>query len=208
MTILEIIGVAFSNYVRSVRMLCEEKGLTYTHIPAFPHSPEVAAIHPAGQVPVMRHGDVTLFESKAIATYIDRAFPGPKLIPADAVGHAKLEQWVSYANAKVDPPVMREFVVPQVFFDKAKGPDMARVGNAIPQIEACCAALDAAVSKTGYLVGGALTYADLHVVPMLTALQRFPAGSEIISRHPALVAHIERIAARPSFSITAPPPRA
>ena len=76
---LEIVGIPFSNYVRSVRMLCEEKGAPYTLVPAMPHSPDVKAIHPAGQVPVMRHGDVALFESKAIATYIDRVFPGPKI---------------------------------------------------------------------------------------------------------------------------------
>jgi len=29
---------------------------------------EVFAIHPFGKMPVMRHGDVELFESKAIAT--------------------------------------------------------------------------------------------------------------------------------------------
>lgn len=119
---LEIIGVPFSNYVRAVRMLCEEKGVAYTLTPSRPHAPEVKAIHPAGQVPVMRHGDVTLFETKAIATYIDKAFPGPKFIPDSALGAALVEQWVSYGNAKVDRWIMREFVVPQAFFDKEKGP--------------------------------------------------------------------------------------
>jgi glutathione S-transferase len=124
---LEIMGVPFSNYVRSVRMLCEEKGVAYKLTPSMPQSPEIKAIHPAGQIPAMRHGDITLFESKAIATYIDRALPGPKLIPEDAVGLARVEQWVSYGNVKVDRWIMREFVVPSVFFDKAKGPDTARI---------------------------------------------------------------------------------
>ena len=72
---LEIMGVPFSNYVRSIRMLCEEKRVAYKLVPSLPHSPEVKAVHPAGQIPVLRHGDVALFESKAIATYIDRSFP-------------------------------------------------------------------------------------------------------------------------------------
>jgi glutathione S-transferase len=92
---LEIIGVPFSNYVRSVRMLCEEKGVSHKLTPSRPHAPEVMSIHPAGQIPCMRHGDVELFESKAIATYIDRAFPGPRFIPDDALGAAVVEQWVS-----------------------------------------------------------------------------------------------------------------
>ena len=78
MSDLEIIGIPLSNYVRSIRMLCEEKGVPYTLVPAMPHTPDVKAIHPAGQIPCMRHGDVVLFESKAIATYIDKAFAGPK----------------------------------------------------------------------------------------------------------------------------------
>ena len=207
MTTLEIIGVPFSNFVRSVRMLCQEKGIDHTLNPSVPQSPEVKAIHPAGQVPCMRHGDVTLFETKAIATYIDRAFPGPKFIPDDVVALAHVEQWVSYANAKVDPPIMRQFVVPQIFFDKSKGPDMAKVTAAVPAIETCCAALDAAVAKTGHLVGKTLTYADMHVLPMLVALSSFPAGKEILAKHAALTKFVETLAARPSFTKTAPPPR-
>jgi glutathione S-transferase len=204
---LEIIGVPFSNYVRSVRMLCEEKGVPYKLVPAAPHSPEVSAIHPAGQIPVMRHGAVALFESKAIATYIDRTFPGPKFIPDEPVAQAEVEQWVSYGNVKVDRWIMREFVVPSVFFDKAKGPDTARIAAAQPEIEKCCKALDTAVAGTGHLVGSALTYADMNVIPMLATLQNFPAGKETVEKFPALAAYVGRLTERPSFRNTTPPPR-
>lgn len=204
---LEIIGVPFSNYVRSVRMLCEEKGVPYRLTPSLPQSPEVKAIHPAGQVPVAKHGDVALFESKAIATYIDRAFPGPMFIPKDPVAHAQVEQWVSYGNVKVDRWIMREFVVPSVFFDKAKGPDTAKINAALPEIEKCCKVLDDAVAKTGYLVGNDITYADMNVLPMLATLQNFPAGKEVVARHPALSAYVAKLSERPSYKNTAPPPR-
>lgn len=204
---LEIIGVAFSNYVRSVRMLCEEKGVPYEHNPARPQSPEVMAIHPAGQVPCMRHGDLTLFESQAIATYIDKAFAGPRFIPEDAAGAASVVQWVSYTNVKVDRWIMREFVVPSVFFDKAKGPDTARIAAAMPQIEKCLGALESGVAKTGFLVGTSLTFADMNVLPMLATFSQFPQGKELMARHPALSAYVTGLAARPSFTATAPPPR-
>jgi glutathione S-transferase len=204
---LEIIGVPFSNYVRAIRMLCEEKGVPYKHNPAMPHSPDVKAISPTGQVPVMRHGDVALYESKAIATYIDRAFGGPKLIPEDALGAAKLEQWVSFGNVKVDRWIMREFVVPSVFFDKAKGPDTAKIAAAVPEIEKCAKVLEEGVSKTGYLVGNALTYADLNVAPMLAALSSFPQGKEILAKSPKLSAYLAKLTERPSYTKTAPPPR-
>jgi glutathione S-transferase len=68
---IQIIGVPQSNYVWVVRMACEEKGVPYDLVPARPHSPEVDAIHPLGKIPAMRHGDIALCESKAIASYID-----------------------------------------------------------------------------------------------------------------------------------------
>jgi glutathione S-transferase len=204
---LEIIGVPFSNYVRSIRMLCEEKGVAYKLTPSRPHSPEVKAIHPAGQIPVIRHGDIALFESKAIATYIDRTFAGPKFIPEDALGLAQVEQWVSYGNVKVDRWIMREFVVPSVFFDKAKGPDTARIAAALPEIDKCCKALDDGLAATGHLVGSALTYADINVTPMLATLANFPAGKEIMEKYGALSGAVARLTERPSYTKTAPPPR-
>ena len=74
MPALEIIGAPQSNYVWAVRMVCEEKGVPYAHKPERPHTPDVDAIHPFGKIPVMRHRDVTLCESKAIASYIDCVF--------------------------------------------------------------------------------------------------------------------------------------
>jgi glutathione S-transferase len=188
-------------------MMCEEKGVPYKLTPARPHSPEVSAIHPAGQVPCMRHGDVTLFESKAIATYIDKAFPGPKMIPEDAVGAANVEKWVSYGNGKVDRWIMREFVVPSVFFDKAKGPDTAKINAALPEIEKCAMVLDKAVAETGYLAGKSFTYADCHVLPMLATALNFPQTKEVIAKHKHLSAYIAKLTERPSFKNTAPPPR-
>ncbi len=205
---LEIIGVPFSNYVRSVRMLCEEKGVEYKLNPAPPHTPEVTAVHPAGQVPCMRHGDVSLFESQAIAIYIDKAFPGPKFIPEDALGAARVAQWVSYGNVKVDRWIMREFVVPSVFFNKAKGPDLVRTAAAVPEIEKCLVALERGIAKTGYLAGSTFTFADINVLPMLNALGLFPLGAELLAKHPALGIYIATLTARPSFTRTAaPPPR-
>jgi len=205
---LEIIGVPFSNYVRSVRMLCEEKGVAYKLTPVRPQTPEVTSIHPAGQIPCMRHGDVALFESKAIATYIDKAFPGAKFIPDDALGAAKVEQWVSYGNAKVDKWIMREFVVPSVFFDKAKGPDTAKINAAIPEIDKCAKALDDALAASPYLAGSDLTYADMNVIPMLTTAMGFPAAKEVLGKYKNLSAYIAKVADRASFKNTAPPPRA
>ena len=61
----EVIGSSRSTYTRVVRMVCEEKGIDYALTEAELGASEVFAIHPFGKMPVMRHGDVELFESKA-----------------------------------------------------------------------------------------------------------------------------------------------
>ena len=86
---LQIIGAPQSNYVCVVRIACLEKGVPYTLVPVTPHTPEVDAIHPFGKIPVMRHGDVTLSESRAICFYIDHAFEGPPLAPRNPVEGAR-----------------------------------------------------------------------------------------------------------------------
>jgi glutathione S-transferase len=204
---LEIIGVPYSNYVRSIRMLCEEKGVAYKLTLARPHSPEVTVIHPAGQVPCLRHGALELFESLAIAFYIDKAFPGRGFFPGGAVEGARVLQWISYVNAKVDRWIMREFVVPSVFFDKTKGPDTVKIAAAQPEIEKCLAVLERAVAKTGFLAGDDLTFADINVLPILTVFQQFPQGRQMTEGYPNLSAYVGKLAARPSFANTAPPPR-
>ena len=107
---IEILGVARSTYVRAVRMVCEEKAIPYDLAPAAPHSPDVAAIHPFGKIPVMRHGDFELCESKAIATYLDLSFPGPKVFPTDPREAALAEQWVSLVNTKMDGTLVRTYL--------------------------------------------------------------------------------------------------
>ena len=91
----EIIGSARSTYTWAVRMVCEEKGIDYVLTETPLRAPELLAIHPFGKMPVLRHGDVELFESKAIATYLDRSFPAPWLFPSDPRLAGLTEQWVS-----------------------------------------------------------------------------------------------------------------
>ncbi len=72
MTKPEVIGSSKSTYTRVVRMVCEEKGIEYTLTETAIFAPELFTVHPLGKMPALRHGDVCLFESKAIATYLDR----------------------------------------------------------------------------------------------------------------------------------------
>jgi glutathione S-transferase len=150
---LEIIGAPQSIFVRSARMACEEKGVAYRLTPARPHSPEVDCIHPFGKIPVMRYGDFHLFESKAIATFVDRAFPGPKLIPDDPKLCGKVEQWVSAENTTIFPAILLYFM--GYFFPRTPDgqPDRAAIEAALPELRAHLNVLDKAVAEAGHLAG-------------------------------------------------------
>jgi glutathione S-transferase len=204
MATLEILGRAASNYVRSCRMLCNEKGIEHTLTVAGARSPELNAIHPYGLMPCLRHGSVMLFESKAIMSYIDRVMPGPKFMPEDPVEMALTEQWIAFANHKVDRCMIREYVVPHYFADKEKGPDRVRMQAALPDIDRQAAVLDRAVAATGYLVGGRLTMADINLLPMVYYTRTLPEGKAIIAAQPNLTAYVDRLSALPSFVATAP----
>ena len=205
MPALEIIGVPQSNYVWVVRMVCEEKGVPYEHKPERPHSPAVDAIHPFGKVPVMRHGDVELCESKAIATYLDRTFGGPKVIPDDPKLAAQVEQWVSLGNVEFDKVMIRQYVVGYVFPKDGK-PDMAAIGEAAQRMKPQVEVLDRAVARTGHLVGDSLTLADINILPMLFYANRFEEGKALFSGAKNLSAYMQRHFARPSFQASKPPP--
>ena len=177
---LEIIGAPQSNYVCAVRIACREKGVSYTLVPARPHSPEVDAVHPFGKIPAMRHGEVTLCESRAIYSYIDNAFPGPPLLPREPVAAARAEQWISLVNTAIDP--------------------------VLPEMERHFALLDGAVAATGHLVGDGLTLADINLLPILFYMDKLPESGAMLRQATHLDAYFRRHAARPSFQEAAPPP--
>jgi glutathione S-transferase len=175
---LKIIGAPQSNYVWAVRMVCEEKGVPYDLVDVRPHSPEVDAIHPFGKIPVMRHKELELCESKAIATYVDRTFGGPKLFPDDPRREALVEQWVSLVNTTTDPLMVRVYLLNYVFSKGKDGqPDRATIDAAVPTLQKQIGILDAAVVKTGYLVGDQYTFADINVLPILFYVNRFPEAA-------------------------------
>jgi glutathione S-transferase len=205
MPALEIIGVPQSNYVWAVRMVCEEKGVPYDYKPERPHTPAVDAIHPFGKVPVMRHGDLELCESKAIATYIDRVFDGPRMIPEDARSAAQVEQWVSLGNVEFDRLMIRQYVLGYLLSRDGK-PDMAAIGAAAEKMKPQVEVLDRAVAGTGHLVGDSLTLADINILPMLFYVNRFEEGKAMLGAAKSLSAYMERHFARDSFRKSAPPP--
>ncbi len=207
MTKLTIIGAAPSNFVWTCRIACAEKGVEYDLVEARPHTPGVSAIHPLGKIPVMRHGEVELFESKAICSYIDRKFPGPGLIPAGAHGAALVEQWVSFVTTSFDPLCMRQYALGYFFPGTPdKSPNRAIIDPSVPKLGPMLAIIDRALAATGFLAGPSFTLADAFLAPIMHYLSKLPESSAELARNARLNTWFEQTMARPSVASTMPPP--
>ncbi len=203
---LEIIGAPMSSYVWAVRLAAAEKGVDYELHPVRPSDEMVSTIHPLSKIPVLRHENLRLFESRAIAGYIDDAFPGPDLFPKDAKARAEVEQWVSIVNTAVDPVCIRmyalEAVAPQIF---GRPGDVAKMKAAVEQMPPLLDALEGGITTAGFLGSDGYSYADANVTPILYYLSMTPEGGDMLNERPALKSYLERMMARPSFKAAAPP---
>jgi glutathione S-transferase len=187
-------------------MACEEKGIDYILTETLLGAPELRRIHPFGKMPVLRDGDFELCESKAIATYLDRRFPGPRLIPDDPRLAALTEQWVSLVNTVMDATLVRTYLFAYAVPKTADGkPDQAAIDAVRPTVLAQLSVLDRAVAATGHLVGDQFTLADINLMPILYYIRQLPEGAAAISPETHLGRYYVRHAARPSFERTIPP---
>jgi len=206
---VQILGIPQSTYTRVVCMAAHEKGVDYELVLTPPHSEGLLAVSPLGKVPGLRHGDLELFESSAICRYLDSAFDGPPLYPSDPAEAALCEQWISAVNSHMDRTLIRQYLLHYAFPKGADGnPDRAAIDAAVPAVEKEMAILDKALSKTGWLVGNAMTAADLNLAPILAYLSGTPEAGSVIGRSAGLGRFLENVRALPSFAATEPPARA
>ena len=70
MTDVTLYGFPSSSYTWSARMACEEKGISHDLEAIEFGSDEHKALHPFAKIPVMKHGDLVLYETAAICQYI------------------------------------------------------------------------------------------------------------------------------------------
>lgn len=205
---VKLYGFPASNYVRTVRMVLAEKGVAYDLVPVELGSEALRALHPFGKIPAFAHGDFQLYETSAICRYVDAAFDGPPLQPADERGRAVMEQWISALNRYYDTDLMRHVVIQRLVMPR-RGcePDQAKIAEALPRIETEIAVLDARLGAAAYLAGDAASLADFFLAPMLAYFRTTPEGEAALDGCTAIARWWAAMEARPSFVATVPPPR-
>lgn len=191
-----------SLFTAKVRIALDEKGIAYEKISVpftrddgyQPKHPDVLAINPKGQVPVLVDGGVPLYDSTIILEYLEDRHPEPRLYPRDIGERARCRQLEAAADEIFFPPVLE--LIQEVFYkpDPEKR-DAARVERAAAQIAATYDRLERDLAGREYLCG-AFSVADIGF--FLTSAFAATLGAPPSGSHRNVAAWIERTAARPS----------
>lgn len=208
-----LFGAAYSVYVRSARLALEEKGVPYRleEVDIFaPGGPPAGYLerHPFGRIPAFEHDGFRLYETGAIIRYVDEAFAGPPLQPADAKHRARMNQVISILDNYAYRTLVWDIFVERVRAPKqGRAADEQKIAAALPKAATCLGALEAIMDGGAFLAGDALTLADLHAAPMFAYFRLAAEGEAMLRRHPLLHSWWERLAQRPSTqSVCLPPP--
>ena len=176
------------------------KHIPYTSIPMnwVERTPEHLAANPFGQVPTLLSADFSLFESRAIARYLDDLHPAllPRLTPTDLRERALMEQWVSVESNTVAPE-LRNFLRERCWGPRFSGRvgDEAVIEKAMKSLRKSLAILDGRLAASRYLAGERLTLADCFFVPLLDEVAGTKEAEELLGTHPHLKAWYEGLAA-------------
>jgi len=200
-------GSPYSTFVRTARIAFHEKGVAYDLVPDEGNVPDYRVISPFGRIPALRHGDLALFESLAIATYVDKAFDGPPLVPADAIAAARTMQWI-YAFADTAAIHLGR----HIFFERIAKPlmnqktDEATIRSALPRAARVLDIVDAALADTAHFAGDRWTLADAYYLPLLHYATLCPDTQPLIAPKANIATWMERMNDRDSVKATEPPP--
>jgi glutathione S-transferase len=212
MSDVTVFGFQRSTYVNVARLVLSAKGVPYSFHDTEPemYTPRHLKRHPFNRVPVLQHGDFWLYETSAIVQYVDEAFEGPSLQPADLRERAKMHQWISNLNNYFYPNIIYRLAHETLVFPELGiAPDDAVVKDALPRVEHALSVLEQEL-ETGrpFIVNGSPTLADYFLLPTITALGFAPAGPALLAKRPKISAWLRRMAELPvvaKFRASLPP---
>jgi glutathione S-transferase len=212
MTGVVVLGFPRSTYVHIVRLVLTQKGVPYAFrdLELEMGSAAHLALHPFDRVPILQHDDFTLYETSAIATYVDEAFEGPALQPKDTRGRGRMHQWISSVNSYYYPYMVyhvthERLVYPQLGI----AADEKVVAHGLPKVERGLEVLEQTLGHgADYLLGSELSIADFFMLPSTYAFGLTDEGKAMYPRYPAFSQWRARMESLPSvkrFRASLPP---
>jgi glutathione S-transferase len=203
-------GPVYSTYTRTARLALEEKGVAYRlhevdTLKGEGQKPEHLARHPWGKVPVLEHDGFSLFETVAVARYVDEGFSGPSLQPTDARQRARMAQICAVLDNYGWSPMVIVVFVQRVLVPMQGGtPNEMMIAEAMPQADRVLAAMEGVMGGDEFLCGETISLADLHLIPILDYFARAEDGRAALERSRRLAAWWGRVEQRPSVVRTRP----
>jgi glutathione S-transferase len=194
-----VFGATYSVYVRIVLATLHEKHVAYDLVPVDVFSKEdVSADYldrqPFGRIPAFEHEGFRLFETSAIARYVDEAFPGPPLQPESVRHRARMNQIVAMLdNYAYRPMVWDVYVQRMEEGDKA---DETRIAAGLENAGIFLRALTGLMTGSQWFAGPDFSLADLHAAPIFGYFVEAPEGAALLRGYPELADWWDRVRAR------------
>ncbi len=117
------------------------------------------AMNPMGLVPVIRDGDVTMFESNAIVRYLAARYRGGVLRPSEHWSLAMAEQWMDWAQVNLSP------LVGTMFMNRVRSlpenQNAAAAAAAERQAAEMLKVADAWLARHDWFAGSAFSFGDI-----------------------------------------------
>ncbi|MBF7144832.1 MULTISPECIES: glutathione S-transferase family protein [Pseudomonas] len=152
---------------------------------------ELKAVHPLGKSPVIEDGPHVLIESGAIVDYLIRRHGEGRLQPDPATAtYDEYVQWLHFAEGSAMLPLMLDLYVGRL--GDAGAPLKPRIDS---ELENYLGYLNTALGLTPYLVGEALTGADIQ----MSFIGELAKARGKIDAYPHLAAWVERLQVRPAY---------
>ena len=201
---MKIIGSYVSPYVRKVLACMALKGVDdYEIDPITPFfgDEEFARLSPLRRIPVLVHGDLVLNDSTVICAWLDEAFPGHPLLPADPADRARARWLEEYADTRLG-----DVFIWGLFYQKVVHPlvwgepgDAARIEKTLAEdAPSVLDYLETQVPDEGFLFGE-IGLADIAIASFFrnAAYARFAIDGE---RWPKTAAFVARCLAHDCFA--------
>ena len=163
-----------SPYAQKVKLALHFKGLKYS-VEQPMGSADVEAFmaaSPRGEVPVLQHDGVSLYDSAVIGAYIDETWPEPSLLPADPYARAQIRLIEDAMDTHFEGNTwgLGEIRV----FGRATGTEADRMcAFAESEIQGWYRWLEARLSDAGWFNGADYGWGDICVVPFVNGAGRF-----------------------------------
>jgi glutathione S-transferase len=200
---MKIIGSFVSPYVRKVLACMNLKGLSYEVDPITPFfgDDEFERLSPLRRIPLLVDGDFTICDSSVICAYLDDAYPGHPLFPADPKDRARARWLEEFADTRLGDVFIWNFFYQKVVRPLVWGEpsDEERIEKSLNEdIPAALDYLESQLPADGFLFGE-IGAADIAIASFFR--NGAYAGYETdATRWPRTAAFVERTLAHPAIA--------